>query len=463
MMDIRTIGRETLLPSTSFFRIRFDMKYSKDNRNYFFSLKYIKLLCLRSILLILISSCSVLNGKKTDKEKITREKKIEVSVIDSNSDEIREETSVHHNVHDPILGAERMNLYLDSLKGKRIAIVSNQTSMIGKTHLVDTLMSLGVNIVKVFSPEHGFRGDADAGEKVGSSIDQKTGIPLISLYGKNKKPYPEQLSDIDIVIYDIQDVGVRFYTYISTLHYVMEACAENGKPIIVLDRPNPNGHYIDGPVLESSQKSFVGMDPVPIVYGMTIGEYALMVNGEFWLSDSLQCNLWIVPCKYYLHKSKYVLSVAPSPNLRTEAAITLYPSLCLFEATTVSVGRGTDRPFELYGHPKFPNKGFTFTPISCFGAKSPLCENILCYGYDLKNTLKKRSYEINLNWIIQAKIVLGDSVDFINQPAFFNRLAGNTQLQQQILSGVPIKDIRTSWKPGLDNFKKIRQRYLLYD
>jgi uncharacterized protein YbbC (DUF1343 family) len=408
----------------------------------------------------LISSCSVLNENETDKK--TREK-IEVSVIDAKPDEIRIENTIHPNVHEPMLGGDRMNLYLDSLKGKRIAIVGNQTSVIGKTHLVDTLLSLGVKIQKVFSPEHGFRGDADAGEKVGSSIDVKTGIPLISLYGKNKKPYPEQLADVDIVIYDIQDVGVRFYTYISTLHYVMEACAENGKPIIVLDRPNPNGHYIDGPVLEQSQRSFVGMDPVPIVYGMTIGEYALMVNGEYWLSDSLQCNLWIVPCKFYLHKSKYVLPVPPSPNLRSETAITLYPSLCLFEATTVSIGRGTDRPFEVYGHPKFPNKGFTFMPISCFGAKSPLCENITCYGYDLQHTLKKRSYELNLNWLINAKILLSDSVDFINQPAFFNRLAGNNVLQQQILSGMTAKDIRATWKPGLDNFKKIRQKYLLYD
>ena len=408
----------------------------------------------------MISSCGVLSENESEKK--VREK-IEISVIEDKLNEIRVENTVHSNFHDPILGGERMNLYLDSLVGKKIAIVSNQTSMIGKTHLVDTLMSLGVKIQKVFSPEHGFRGDADAGEKVSSSIDLKTGIPIISLYGKNKKPYPEQLADVDIVIYDIQDVGVRFYTYISTLHYVMESCAENGKPIIVLDRPNPNGHYIDGPVLESSQKSFVGMDPVPIVYGMTIGEYALMVNGEYWLSDSLQCNLWIVPCKFYFHKSKYILPVPPSPNLRSEAAITLYPSLCLFEATTVSVGRGTEKPFEVYGHPNFPNKGYTFKPISCFGAKSPLCENITCYGFDLKSTLKKRSYELNLNWLIQAKILLGDSINFINQSAFFNRLAGNNKLQEQILSGMSSKDIRATWKPGLDNFKKIRQRYLLYD
>lgn len=408
----------------------------------------------------MISSCSVLSENEVEKK--TREK-IEISVIEASPETIKVENTIYHEFHQPMLGGARMNLYLDSLKGKRVAIVGNQTSMIGKTHLVDTLLSLGVLIQKVFSPEHGFRGDADAGEKVGSSIDTKTGIPLISLYGKNKKPYPEQLVDVDVVIYDIQDVGVRFYTYISTLHYVMEACAENKKPIIVLDRPNPNGHYVDGPVLEPSQRSFVGMDPVPIVYGMTIGEYALMVNGEYWLSDSLQCDLWIVPCKHYVHKSKYILPVAPSPNLRSETAITLYPSLCLFEATTVSIGRGTDRPFEVYGHPMFPYKGFSFTPISCFGAKNPLCENIVCNGFDLQNTMKKRTYELNLNWIIQAKGLLGDSVEFINQPAFFNRLAGNNELKGQIISGISAKDIRASWKPGLDNFKKIRQRYLLYD
>ena len=408
----------------------------------------------------MISSCSVLSENEVEKK--TREK-IEVSVIEALPATVKVENTVYHEFHQPMLGGARMNLYLDSLKGKRVAIVGNQTSTIGKTHLVDTLLSLGVVIKKVFSPEHGFRGDADAGEKVGSTIDSKTGIPLISLYGKNKKPYPDQLSDVDVVIYDIQDVGVRFYTYISTLHYVMEACAENKKPIIVLDRPNPNGHYVDGPVLEPAQRSFVGMDPVPIVYGMTIGEYALMVNGEFWLSDSLQCDLWIVPCKYYVHKSKYILPVAPSPNLRSETAITLYPSLCLFEATSVSIGRGTDRPFEMYGHPLFPYKGFSFTPVSCFGAKNPLCENILCNGFDLQSTMKKRTYELNLNWIIQAKNLLGDSSEFINQPAFFNRLAGNNELKGQILAGLSAKEIRASWKPGIDNFKKIRQRYLLYD
>lgn len=410
-----------------------------------------------------IVSCSLLAGnenKKISDFKI-QDRKVQ-SIIEEPVEEIKTETASQVVYHDPMVGAERLNLYIDSLKGKRIAIVGNQTSVIKKTHLVDTLLSYGIQIVKVFAPEHGFRGDADAGEKINSSIDEKTGIPIISLYGKNKKPYPDQLEDVDIIIYDIQDVGVRFYTYISTLHYVMEACAENQKRLLVLDRPNPNGHYIDGPVRDNAHKSFVGMDPVPIVYGMTIGEYALMLNGEYWLSDSTQCSLWVVPCKYYVHKTKYVLPVAPSPNLRTEMAITLYPSLCLFEATSISIGRGTERPFEMYGHPLFPETGYKFTPIPSYGAKSPLWENRVCNGFDLQNSQKRRTYEINLTWLLQAKKMLGDTVEFINQPDFFNRLAGTSTLKQQILSNKTVKEIRDSWKPELDEFKKIRQKYLLY-
>ncbi|MBI1836891.1 MAG: DUF1343 domain-containing protein [Flavobacteriia bacterium] len=439
------------------------MKCSNDNILFFRALRYIKLLSLKSILLFLIASCSLLAGSETKKiENTSTKPKQEITIIEEPIEEIRPEEAKQVVYHEPIVGAERLNLYIDSLKGKRVAIVSNQTSVVGKTHLVDTLLSKGVIIAKVFAPEHGFRGDMDAGEKVNSSIDEKTGIPIISLYGKNKKPYPDQLEDVDIVIYDIQDVGVRFYTYISTLHYVMEACAENHKRLLVLDRPNPNGHYIDGPVRDNAHKSFVGMDPVPIVYGMTIGEYALMVNGERWMSDSLQCSLWIVPCKYYVHKTKYILPVAPSPNLRTEIAVTLYPSLCLFEATSISIGRGTERPFEMFGHPLFPKTDYTFTPIPSYGAKSPLWENRVCNGFDLQHSQKRRTYEINLGWIIQAKLLLGDTVEFINQTDFFNRLAGNSALRQQILAGKTAKEIRESWKPDLDNFKKIRAKYLLY-
>lgn len=356
-----------------------------------------------------------------------------------------------------------MDLYFDSLVGKRIAIVSNQTSMIGNTHLVDTLFTLGVKIQKVFSPEHGFRGNADNGEKVHNEHDVKTGLDVISLYGHNRKPTKEQLADVDVVLFDIQDVGVRFYTYISTLHYVMEACAENKIPLIVLDRPNPNAHYIDGPIRDDHHKSFIGMHPVPIVYGMTIGEYAKMINNEYWLPDSLTCNLFVVPCKNYTHATKYILPIPPSPNLRSEFAISLYPSLCLFEGTTVSVGRGTDTPFEVFGHPMFPTSDFQFTPTSGFGSKRPVNENKVCNGYDLKCLGIIEINKLNIDWIIQAKTLLGDSIIFIDQPSFFDRLAGTSTLRQQILNNVPEEEIRKSWETDLDRFKAVRKKYLLYD
>lgn len=420
-------------------------------------------MALKSFLLFLIASCSLLAGNE---RKTYIQKPIgltpKAEIFEEPEKDLKAVNTPPPVFNAPVVGAERMNLYLDSLKDKRVAIVGNQTSVINKTHIVDTLSALGVKIVKVFAPEHGFRGDQDAGEKVNSSIDPKTGIQIISLYGKNKKPFPDQLADVDIVIYDIQDVGVRFYTYISTLHYVMEACAENQKRLLVLDRPNPNGHYVDGPVRDNAHKSFVGMDPVPIVYGMSIGEYALMVNGEHWLTDNLECSLWVVPCKYYTHKTKYVLPVAPSPNLRSEAAISLYPSLCLFEATSISIGRGTENPFEIFGHPNFPKTDYNFTPVSSFGAKAPLWENRICNGFDLKNSLRKRNYEINLDWLIQARKLLGDTLEFINQSDFFNRLAGNSTLRHQILNGTSEKEIRASWKPDLDHFKTIRAKYLIY-
>jgi uncharacterized protein YbbC (DUF1343 family) len=435
------------------------MKYSNDNLYIFNVLKYAKLLCLKSILLLLIVSCGV--NRKRDIG--TSETHIIEQGIVSDEEIIREENSINQLLKHPVLGIDRLHLFLDSLKNKNIAVVSNQTSVVGKVHLVDTLLALKLQVKKVFAPEHGFRGDADAGEKVHSTIDEKTGLPLISLYGQNKKPQPHQLADIDIVIYDIQDVGVRFYTYISTLHYVMEACAENGKQLVVLDRPNPNGHYIDGPIREPEHRSFVGMHPVPIVYGMTIGEYAMMINGERWLRDSLTCKLWVIPCKNYTHKKKYVLPVPPSPNLRSEAAIALYPSLCLFEATTISVGRGTERPFEMFGHPRFSKTDFQFTPISSYGSKNPMYENRVCNGFDLQTSIVKRKYEINLNYLIQAKDLLGDSVTFIDQSGFFNRLAGTSKLKDQLNAGWTAKEIRATWETGLQDFKKIRQKYLLYE
>lgn len=448
-MEIRTIGCETFLPSFSYFKRLRAMKYSNFNITNFTVRKYTNLSCLKSIWSILIFLLfSFLSLQATGNEVVPR---------DSN-------TFRFWGRKKPlILGIARMDLYFDSLVGKRVAIVSNQTSIIGNTHLVDTLFTLGIKIQKVFSPEHGFRGNADNGEKVHNEHDVKTGLDVISLYGHNRKPTKEQLADVDVVLFDIQDVGVRFYTYISTLHYVMEACAENKIPLIVLDRPNPNAHYIDGPVRDEQHKSFIGMHPVPIVYGMTIGEYAKMINHEYWLPDSLTCNLFVVPCKNYTHATKYVLPIPPSPNLRSEFAISLYPSLCLFEGTTVSIGRGTDTPFEVFGHPMFPTSDFQFTPTSGFGSKRPVNENKVCNGYDLKCLGIIEINKLNIDWIIQAKTLLGDSIIFIDQPSFFDRLAGTSTLRQHILNNVPEEEIRNSWETDLERFRAIRKKYLLYD
>ncbi len=363
-----------------------------------------------------------------------------------------------------ITGAEQTTLYLEKLKGKKVGIVSNHTSMIKSTHLVDSLVDLKVNIVRVFSPEHGFRGDADAGEKVFSDIDKKTGLPIISLYGKNKKPTPEQIKDLDIVIFDIQDVGARFYTYISTMHYVMEACAENNKELIILDRPNPNGHYVDGPILEEENKSFVGMHPVPIVHGMTIGEYAQMINGEKWLERQVQCNIFIVKTKNYVHSKHYILPIKPSPNLPNMSSIYLYPSLCLFEGTPISVGRGTDKPFQVLGHPKMKSDRYSFIPKSMAGAKSPKLEGEKCYGYNLSffgEEYMKGKGSLNLYWLLEIYTQFPEKDGFFNN--MFDLLAGTDKLQQQIISGKTETEIYTSWENGLTNFKKIRKKYLLYD
>ena len=418
---------------------------------------------MKSIILLFLTSCA------TNKKSIAvvavdgnPDKPKEYPVIQPIDDEIKYDAYGMERLPNLQLGNARMDLYLDSLRGKRVAIVANQSSLLGDDHLVDTLLSLGIQIQKVFAPEHGFRGTADAGEKVWSHKDPVTGLPIVSLYGSNKKPRADQLYDVDIVLFDIQDVGVRFYTYISTLHYVMEACAENNKPLIVLDRPNPNAHYVDGPMLEKDQTSFIGMHPVPIVYGMTIGEYALMVNGEFWLHNNVTCQMYIVPCRNYTHKTKFEIAIPPSPNLRTDQAINLYPSLCLFEATTVSIGRGTERPFEMYGHPSFRKTNFTFVPMPTTGAKDPLWQNRTCNGYDLGASQNKRMYEINLNWLINARDQLGDSIDFINQRNFFDRLAGTTQLRAQIKAGLGAKEIKETWKTGIQTFLKTRQKYLIY-
>lgn len=368
-------------------------------------------------------------------------------------------------IQEPIIvGAERTNIYLNELIGKKVGVVANHTSLIINTNLVDSLLSLKINVVRVFSPEHGFRGTADAGEKVKSNIDSKTGLPIISLYGKNKKPLPEQLKGLDVLIFDIQDVGARFYTYISTMHYVMEACAENNKKLIILDRPNPNGHYVDGPVLDNKFKSFVGMHPVPIVHGMTIGEYAKMINGEGWLANHVKCDLTIVEVKNYNHTIFYDLPVKPSPNLPNMSSIYLYPSLCLFEGTPISVGRGTDLPFQILGHPKLKSERYSFTPKSMEGAKNPVLIGEKCNGYNLSlfgTEYMKGKGSINLFWLIDIYNHFPDKVVFFNEQ--FNLLAGTDQLQQQIIAGETEEEIIASWAVGLSKFKLIRKKYLLYN
>ena len=354
------------------------------------------------------------------------------------------------------LGAERTESYLALLKETKVAVAGNQTSMIGATHLVDSLLNLGIDVVKVFSPEHGFRGKADAGAKIENEIDSKSGLPIISLYGKNKKPYSKQLEGIDILLFDIQDVGVRFYTYISTLHYVMEAAAESNIKVIVLDRPNPNGHYIDGPIREDGFESFVGMHPVPIVHGMTIGEYAKMINGEDWISK--RCDVTVIEMENYTHDMSYDLPIKPSPNLPNARSINLYPSLCLFEGTTVSIGRGTDYPFQHFGAP-YLESNYSFTPKSGSGSKYPKHENIECFGTDLRfqgNFLTA----INLNWLIKSYNNCSNKEKFFNN--FFDKLVGTDKLRLQIISGKTTKDIKESWKEDLSKFKEIREKYLLY-
>lgn len=363
---------------------------------------------------------------------------------------------------DAIAGASRMELYISELENKNVAVVANQTSIFNNRHLVDTLLSRNVNIIKIFTPEHGFRGTEDEGAIIGNGIDEKTQLPIISLYGKNKKPNQEQLKDIDIVLFDLQDVGTRFYTYISTLTYVMEAAAENEIPVIVLDRPNPNGFYVDGPVLQAENTSFVGLHQVPVVYGLTIGEYAMMVNGEYWLKDSLRCDLSVIPLGNYMRNAIYELPVKPSPNLPNWESIYLYPSLCLFEGTVVSVGRGTEFPFQVYGHPSL-KEAYTFTPRQSDGRKEPLLCNMECHGeylIEYAHNHKKNEKGINLHWLINAYNQLKNNEKFFNN--FFIKLAGTNKLRKQIESGLTEEEIRDSWKEDLDNYKEIRSKYILY-
>lgn len=362
-------------------------------------------------------------------------------------------------------GAQQFGEYQQLLKGKRVAIVANQASTVDKLHLIDFLLENEVNISKVFSPEHGFRGTASAGEIVDGETDSKTGLSIISLYGSHKKPSSADLENIDMMVFDLQDVGVRFYTYISTLTYVMEACAENNVPLIILDRPNPNGFYVDGPILENEYKSFVGLHPVPVVYGMTIGEYGKMVNGENWLEGRIKCDLTIIELRNYERDMIVELSTPPSPNLPNWQSVYLYPSLCFFEGTIVSVGRGTDFPFQIYGHPEFKLGSYTFKPRPKQGAKYPKLEGEQCYGQSLNGyaeNYKNNQLGLNLVWLIESyKSLSKNNPDFFNK--YFNTLVGNNKLKEQIEMGLTEDLIKQSWETDLNKFKRIRKKYLIYD
>lgn len=363
----------------------------------------------------------------------------------------------------PVPGANQIELYKPMLEGKSVAIVANQTSMIGSVYLVDTLKSIGIDIKAIFAPEHGFRNMADAGETIEDGKDTKTGIKIISLYGNHLKPTTQDLKGIDVVIFDIQDVGTRFYTYISTLHYLLEACAENHVKCIVLDRPNPNGFYFDGNVLDTAYRSFVGMDPVPVVHGMTVGEYAGMLNGEGWLKNGVKCDLVVIKCEDYKHSTFYELPVRPSPNLPNQTAVYLYPSLCFFEGTTLSLGRGTSFPFQVYGSPDMPDSGFSFVPESVAGAKNPTLMGKKCYGKDLRDAIKMKLVPkpvLNLDWLISAYNEFPKKEKFFN--SYFDVLAGGPVLREQIIKGMNADQIRATWKEGLEKFGKIREKYLLY-
>ncbi len=385
------------------------------------------------------------------------------TVVDTQEESVKTDTVVYPGIY-------QTEQYIKLIDGKKTGIVSNQTGIINGVSLVDTLISLKQNIVKVFCPEHGFRGNADAGAKVDNSIDEKTGLPVISLYGNNKKPSAEQLSDIEVVVFDLQDVGVRFYTYISTLHYVMEACAESNIPVIILDRPNPNAHYIDGPVLDTANfRSFIGMHPVPVVYGMTIGEYGKMINGEKWLKNGVQCDLTVIPCKNYTHNTKYSLPVKPSPNLPNDRSVELYPAICLFESTTLSVGRGTNKQFQILGHPSLSvveEADFTFTPLPNEGASDPVLNGRLCYGFDLSednSVFEWKEGKLNIGVMIEMYKMFPEKDNFFKKSNSIELLSGYTGFREQIKNGVSEDEIRKGWQTGIEEFKKTRSKYLIYE
>ena len=400
----------------------------------------------------------------------------------TNNQEVKTKTE-QINVSPITPAAERLNEYLPLLKGKRVAVFANNTAMVGNTHLVDTLQKLGVNIKTAFGPEHGFRGNAPDGAKIETAIDKKTGIPIVSLYGQKNKPSNEDLKDIDLMVYDIQDVGTRFYTYISSLQLYMEAAIENNIPLIVLDRPNPNGFYVDGPVLDPKFKSFVGMQPIPVVYGMTIGEYANMILQEKWLSREANetyqkiiasryaggakfFQLNVIQCANYTHQSKYMLPVRPSPNLPEMQSIYWYASNCFFEGTALTEGRGTEKPFQIFGHPSLPKEMYQFTPRSTEGAPNPKFKGQVCYGWNISGTpeevLKAINNRVQLKYLLEAYRLFPDKENFFRKDNGFNRLAGNDELMKQIKEGKTEDEIRASWEPKLSEFKTIRKKYLLY-
>jgi uncharacterized protein YbbC (DUF1343 family) len=377
------------------------------------------------------------------------------------SDLVTEIPEVDSQQQPIVMGSEKFSSYLPSLAGQRVGLVVNQSALVGQTHLLDTLLALGVEVKKIFVPEHGFRGDADAGAVINNSVDARTGLPILSLYGKNKKPTPEQLKDLDVLLYDIQDVGARFYTYISTLHYVMEACAEQGKKCVVLDRPNPNGDYVDGPVLKPGFTSFVGMHPIPVVHGLTVGELAQMINGEKWLANGLTCSLQVVPMDHYTHLTPYELPVKPSPNLPNYQSVRLYPSICFFEPTLVSLGRGTYQPFQILGYPGATFGDYTFTPVSIKGmSEKPDFKDQLCRGIDLTSFQTER--RLHLEFLLDFYNSHPDKKNFFKDRRFFNLLAGTDELLAQIEQGLNQEAIRKSWQSPLSAYKAMRKQYLLY-
>jgi uncharacterized protein YbbC (DUF1343 family) len=413
-----------------------------------------------TVLLFVLITLSCGNSVKSKGESRKSKGESRKAKVESQKPDRQKETKI-------VTGAENTAAYLSLLKGKKIGIVTNQTGIVSLSEktsatktvsIVDFLLEKKINVTKIFAPEHGFRGTADAGEHITDGKDVKTGLPIISLYGDNKKPKAEQLSGIDIMVFDLQDVGARFYTYISSLHYVMEACAENNIPLIIFDRPNPNGAIVDGPILEKEHTSFVGMHQIPVLHGMTIGEYGKMINGEKWLKNGVQCQLTVIPCLNYKRDMPYSLLVKPSPNLPNDQAINLYASLCFFEGTNVSLGRGTNKQFQIYGSPDLPKTGFSFTPNPNEGAKDPPLKGKLCYGEDLSAIPKVKKLE--LKWLIKAYNETSDKSKFFTP--FFTKLAGTKKLREQIEAGVSEADIRKSWEKGLSEFKKIRKLYEIY-